>query len=269
MNGSTNTFFTPSISKIVTEKGPSSEQQHEAIIRDRYWIILNQTHLTSLKKNTKLNSTTNAIKHALQTFGPNLTGSEIELRNGKGATKGHIFHAHAFDEQGTYELEWTKIEASYYYKPCVKNDNPNIESRSIYLEVKNDQLHYKVINPAGQLVTNHISKQILNSIGLTLPKGLNTEKLIEKFISPHWSKLLDIMSARGDTCINRMIALLNFDKHENFSFTKEPLTELKQKAMLSNPQNIAIINKASIAAGNIKEKESKKTNTNQLHYNKI
>lgn len=263
MNGSKNTFFTQkttsSTSKKVAEKGPSAKQQRDAIINDQYWIILNQFHLASLKKDSKLNNTANAIKHALQTFGPSLIGSEIELLHGKGAAKKHIFHAHAFDEHATYELEWTKIDASYYYTPCAKNDKAKIESRSIYLMVENDQLHYEVINPAGKIVANHIAKNVLNSIGVKLPKALNTEKLIEQFISPHWSKLLDIMSSRGDTCINRMIALLNFDTHENFPFTEQPLTKLEQNTILANPVNNAIINKASIAIHQIKEKDYKKT----------
>lgn len=234
--------------------GPSPEQQNQAILDDKYWMILNEFHLTGLASKSRLNHTVNAIKHALQTFGPHLKNSEIKLIDNQGAAKNKIFHAHAFDDNAKwYVLEWTEIDASMYYKPCVNNSKQPIKSRHVYLEVINGDLNYAVINPAGLVVNNSITKKQLNELKIKLPIQIDNGNLIKQFIMPHWSRLLDIMAKRGDTCINRMIALLKFDAHENFKFTQKPLSPTEQESILSNASNTHTINRASLRVAEIKE----------------
>lgn len=247
------------ISKKVSAGGPTSEQQHKAILDDKYWMILNEDHLDGLDGGTRLNHTANAIKHALQTFGPRLINSEIELINNEGAAKNKIFHAHAFDDNGKwYVLEWTEIDASMYYQPCVHNDIDSKKSRHVYLEVIDGDLSYSVINPAGLMVNNRIKKKQLDELKIKLPSKIDNGNLIKQFIVPHWPILLDLMAKRGDTCINRMIALLNFDKHDNFQFTQHPLSQADQMNILSNRLNINTINRTSLRVGEIKEHLQKK-----------
>jgi hypothetical protein len=62
----------------------------------------------------------------------------------------------------------------------------------------------------------------------------------------------------------RIIALLNFDKHDNFSFTQYPITESAAKQILSTPENIRIIERVSQKTQEAKDKLERDTSNSRL-----
>tara|TARA_R110002072_G_scaffold193429_1_gene350667 strand:- start:739 stop:1266 length:528 start_codon:yes stop_codon:yes gene_type:complete len=91
--------------------GPSAKEQIQSISENKNWIILNSSLLKSSAYDKKLNHRVNALKHALQTFGPASTRLP-DLRNNEGKAKNYIYHGHVNDSNGvTYILEWAIIDA--------------------------------------------------------------------------------------------------------------------------------------------------------------
>lgn len=145
--------------------GPSYTDQLASLAENKYWTVLNTSVIQFDSKDKSLSDRTNALKHALQTYGP-CSNSLPDLRDNTGASKGSIFHGHVNSSNGTtYVLEWSII---------------------------------------------------------------NTE--------------------------NRVMALTNFAKHENFSYTQKPLSKVQITAITTAPKNIQIMNRMELKAKEAAEK---------------
>lgn len=106
----TSLFKKSTPSKKINAGGPSPEDQIVAMAKNEYWIVLNCYLLNSCVKGTVLCDRANALKHALQTYGPN-SNNLPDLRQNEGKAKGHVFHGHVQDANGTtYVLEWAPID---------------------------------------------------------------------------------------------------------------------------------------------------------------
>ena len=97
-------------SRIVDALGPSADEQFSALINDKYWTILNSSILKSAAVDEDLVVRVSALKHALQTYGPQ-SEKLPDLRANKGGAEGSVFHGHVKDSRGTtYVLEWAVID---------------------------------------------------------------------------------------------------------------------------------------------------------------
>ncbi|PIZ04259.1 MAG: hypothetical protein COY58_05290 [Gammaproteobacteria bacterium CG_4_10_14_0_8_um_filter_38_16] len=96
-------------SKIVESGGPSKVDQLSAMSESRYWTVLNSSLLRDANGDDHLISRVNALKAALQTYGP--TSDQLpNFRHNTGKAKGHIFHGHANNSNGTtYVVEWAVL----------------------------------------------------------------------------------------------------------------------------------------------------------------
>ena len=149
-------FNKSNVSEKIKANGSPYSDQLLAMAQGTYWTVLNSGLLNACGNDTYLCNRVNALKAALQTYGP--TSTQLpDFRQNKGAARGCVFHGHVTNSNGkTYVLEWTVIDR---------------------------------------------------------PK--------------------------------RIIAILNFDKHENYSFTQDKLTEEAAKLILSKEKNIKIIDRVS------------------------
>lgn len=156
MNSTIGLFKKSKVSEQIKANGPAYPDQILAMAQGTYWTVLNSSLLNACGNDKDLCNRVNALKAALQTYGP--TSSKLpDLRQNQGVAKGSIFHGHVNNSSGTtYVLEWTVID------------------------------HEK-----------------------------------------------------------RIIALLDFDKHENYSFKKKPITKSAAEKILSTPENIRIIERVS------------------------
>lgn len=104
-------FFKKSkCSGIVEQGGPDAGQQLEAMAQGKYWIVLNTHLLVTNSHDERLCVSANAIKAALQTYGP-VSNKLPDFRHNTGKARGHIFHGHAHDSGGTtYVCEWTVVD---------------------------------------------------------------------------------------------------------------------------------------------------------------
>jgi len=105
------TFFEKSkSSNIVKAGGPSKAEQLSSMINNAYWTVLNASLLQRAAADKDLLYRVNALKAALQTYGPTSSKLPDFRHNTKGSAKGHIFHGHAKNSAGTiYVLEWTVL----------------------------------------------------------------------------------------------------------------------------------------------------------------
>ena len=103
-------FKKSKVSQKINANGPAYPDQILAMAQGNYWTILN-TGLLKLSKNNKdLCNRVNALKAALQTYGPNSTQLP-DLRQNKGLAQGSVFHGHVNNSSGkTYVLEWAVID---------------------------------------------------------------------------------------------------------------------------------------------------------------
>lgn len=93
----------------VAAGGPTPEQYQKALLENTYWVVLNSGVLghEAIRSDEKLRHRANALKHALQTFGPTDEDNLPDLRSNAGRAKGHVYHGHVTASCGTtYVLEW-------------------------------------------------------------------------------------------------------------------------------------------------------------------
>jgi len=103
-------LFTKKNSRIVDAGGPSPEDQLSAMVNDEYWTILNSSLLRGVGKDKNLVPRVNALKHAIQTYGPK-SDKLPDFRHNKGKAQGSVFHGHAADSLGTtFVLEWAIVD---------------------------------------------------------------------------------------------------------------------------------------------------------------
>ena len=97
-------------SNISNERGPEYKDQIAAMVNDEYWTVLNSSLLKLSSTNKKLCHRVNALKQALQTYGPD-SEKLPDRRQNEGNAKGFVFHGHVNDSNGkTYELEWAVVD---------------------------------------------------------------------------------------------------------------------------------------------------------------
>src|SRR3989338_8657517 len=105
-------FFKRKISGVVNAGGPSAEEQLLAMGEDRYWTVLNTFVLQDQVGNDlQLTLKVNALKFALQTYGPVSEKLPVEIRPNKGKAEGFVFHGDFNDSHGvTHVLEWAIVD---------------------------------------------------------------------------------------------------------------------------------------------------------------
>lgn len=105
-----NLFHKSSPSNIVNAKGPNAKDQLYSLVSGQYWTVLNTSALKICSNDKDLCHRVNALKHAIQTYGPD--SKELpDLRQNKGNAKGAVFHGHANNSNGvTYVLEWAIVD---------------------------------------------------------------------------------------------------------------------------------------------------------------
>lgn len=80
------------------------------MVTGQYWTVLNTSILRLSANNKDLCHRVNALKHALQTYGPQ-SGNLPDLRHNQGKPKGWVFHGHVNNSSGkTYVLEWAIVD---------------------------------------------------------------------------------------------------------------------------------------------------------------
>lgn len=151
---------------VLNAKGPQYKDQIEAMLHDKYWRILNSNLLSLSSNDEDLCHRVNALKHSLQTYGPEDQENLPDFRHNKGRAQGSVFHGHVNNSTGkTYVLEWAIIDRN-----------------------------------------------------------------------------------------KRIMALTNFDVHENFKFKQEPLDQGAIKCILSTAHNLKIIALSSQKIAEVKAK---------------
>lgn len=103
---------TNEVSHIVNAGGPSAHEQLWAMVNGDYWVVLNTNLLKDCPKKSDLCYRANALKIALQTYGPASTKLP-DVRVNKGKAKNQIYHGHVRDSNGKeYVLEWAIIDST-------------------------------------------------------------------------------------------------------------------------------------------------------------
>lgn len=147
-------FFRKSkLSEKALAGGPEGHEVLQAMAEDRYWSIIGTKHLQLCHGDEKFNHRTNAVKNAIQVYGP--MPAILQRVKYNPGTENSVWHVHVENGSGKeYVLEW----------------------------------------------------------------GVVDEK-------------------------RRVIAILNFASHENYSFIKKPISETQKKNLLSDPYNTKRLDK--------------------------
>lgn len=154
----TNFFKKQKVSNKILEKGPSYEDQLLSLATKTYWIVLNTHFLRFNTNDIKLSDRTNALKHALQTYGPN-SKSLPDLRDNKGLAQGKMFHGHVNDSNGTtHVLEWSIIDSKKRVMAITnfaKHENYNYKKDLLTL----DEMKRIIEEPNNKLITDRMIKK--------------------------------------------------------------------------------------------------------------
>ena len=146
-------------SHLVESGGPEYRDQIMAMANNTYWTILNTSLLRQSSNNTKLNHRVNALKCALQTYGPN-SDKLPDLRQNKGAAKGFVFHGHVHDSNGlTYVLEWAIIDREKRILTLTNFDTHENYKFSQY-PIDKDTASKLLMHPESVKIMEHASRKI-------------------------------------------------------------------------------------------------------------
>ena len=89
--------------------GPTSKEQLDAIDDNVNWIVLGADALALVGNDSIFCNRANALKCALQTFGP--TSPQLPDFRTNVLTENSVFHGHVRNKNGTtYVLEWTVVD---------------------------------------------------------------------------------------------------------------------------------------------------------------
>jgi len=106
-------LFSPEKLGVSNKGGPTPKEQLFTLAKGHYWMVLNSHLLNTfdLLHDQRLRNEVNALKHSLQSFGPN--SPELpDCRSNKGKAEGYVFHGHCKHSGGTtFVLEWSEIDA--------------------------------------------------------------------------------------------------------------------------------------------------------------
>ena len=155
----TDLYSKETTSSIVEANGPTSAEQLQALANGNYWTILNSHILSLVGSDDLFASRTNALKHSLQTWGPN-SDRLPDLRNNTGKVKGTMYHGHINNSNGsTYVLEWAIIDKSKQFLALIGFDtHENYKFRKQPLtryetaKIVNSKKNKKVIANATQKI---------------------------------------------------------------------------------------------------------------------
>jgi len=262
-----NKFFKKTIvSKKALAGGPASDEQLLAIANNKYWMVLNSDLLNDLRlRNGQLCNKANALKHALQTYGP--THNLFDARSNTGKAEGFIFHGHVNDANGcTYVLEWAIVDTNdvcsvrlMKSEPVEADINQVISLREILIIEKNDSYQMGFCNKYGSYEQKKIKSHRINAFLDTYKAPVYISK------SEHKKAIYnDLSSIEGRIFGERTIAFIGFGTHENYPFRQTPLSKDECSRILFSPNNLKIIHHAF---NKIEEAKSKVARVMQFHPN--
>lgn len=165
------------VSNIVKANGPSPEEQLWAMANNEYWTVLNSSLLQYAAVDPILCIRANALKNALQTFGP-ASEKLPDFRNNIGNALGHVFHGHVNNSNGTtYVLEWAVVNKEKRILAFIGFDTHE-NYRFQKCPLKEDQLK-KILNSPE-------SKKIM---ALAAMKVIEAREKVDRIVenSPHFS----------------------------------------------------------------------------------
>jgi hypothetical protein len=146
-------------SNIVHARGPSANDQLASMASGEYWTVLNTSILITCANNKDLCHRVNALKHALQTYGPE--SNELpDFRHNKGKSQGFVFHGHANNSSGTtYVLEWAVVDRSK--KIIALTGFGTHENFKFRQDPLNEMEIVKILSSSGNVqIMEHVSKKI-------------------------------------------------------------------------------------------------------------
>lgn len=243
-----NKFFTKkTISNKVLAGGPPADEQLLAIANNKYWMVLNSDLLNDKRaKNGLLCDKANALKHALQTYGPN-NDNLPDVRPNTGKAQGHVFHGHVSDDNGcTYVLEWTTIDTKdacsvrlLNSEPVNTDINQVISLKEILIIEMDNGYQLGFCNKTGDYEQKKIKNTGINGF-------LENYKAPGYIINPdHKQAIYKLLtSVEGRVFGERVIALIGFKTHENYPFRQKPLSKIECSRILFMPENIQLVHRA-------------------------
>lgn len=172
-----NVLFFKKNSQKYMAGGPSHEEQLSAILQNNYWTVLNAGLLKLAGSDETLNNKANALKHSLQTYGPN-SKNLPSLRQNEGKAKGEVFHGHVHNSQGLeYVIEWAIVDKNkkimaitnfdkhenFKFKQAPLNDK---EIKIIQTDVKNIKIMDRVACSTSEIKKKFVQLPDVNTVQL-------------------------------------------------------------------------------------------------------
>ena len=227
--------------------GPPSDEQLLALANNKYWMVLNSDLLEGSRvRDRQLCNKVNALKHALQTYGPNHPCLP-DVRPNIGKAQGSVFHGHVSDSNGcTYVLEWSIVDTKdvcsiklIKSKPSEEDINQVISLREILIIEKDNSYQIGFCNKDGEYCQIQLNKAKVSEL-------LNTYKApVHIKNSEHKNAIYNVLSSlEGRIYGERVIALVGFDTHENYSFRQTLLSKDESSRILFSPSNLKIAHRA-------------------------
>lgn len=145
-------------STIVNAQGPSPKDQLLSMAEDNYWTVLNSSLLRGIGNDKDLIPRVNALKNALQTYGP--ASNELpSFLNNKGRAMGSVFHGHVDSRGTTYVLEWAIVDVKNRIMALVNfASHENYPFRQKPLDKK--EINRILTSPESQKIIALVDKKI-------------------------------------------------------------------------------------------------------------
>lgn len=243
-----NKFFSKTTaSNKVLAGGPPADEQLLAIANNKYWMVLNSNLLNDQRvKNGRLCDKANALKHALQTYGPN-SNKLPDIRPNIGKAQGHVFHGHVSDANScTFILEWAIIDTKDACSVRLMNSEPSntdinqvMSLREILIIDMDNSYQIGFCNKDKAYEQRKIKNEGIKEL-------LHTYKSPTYIKNPeHKNAISNVLTlAEGRAFGERVIALIGFKTHENYSFRETPLSKSECSRILFAPENLEIVHHA-------------------------
>lgn len=165
------------VKRIVNAGGPTAQEQRNAIVNNAYWHVCGIEKVAKKTKNNKVLIKAQAVKHALQAFGP-YSDRIPGLRTSTGS---NAFHTHVI-EKTTYIIEWSVIDKAtkkiaitgfgshenYQFKKNPSQDKCNSLTQKYAAFFSQSQQHIENIKKNKAPLQNHHASHQTTS--RTMPK---------------------------------------------------------------------------------------------------